>query len=75
MSPTQRPGQVVGSVTAAEVNEVSEWLSDLVVDNGLPEKMFIVHQFQVRMIKNREQLVDRPGLANHPRRRFRRKSD
>ena len=63
MGPTQRPGQTVGSVTAAEVNAVSEWLSDLVVDNGLPEKMFIVHQFQVRMIKNRDQLVDRPGLA------------
>lgn len=63
MGPTQRPGQVVGSVTAAEVNAVSEWLSDLVIDNGLPEKMFIVHQFQVRMITNREQLVDRPGLA------------
>jgi len=63
MTASQRPGQVVGSVTAAEINAVSEWLSDLVTDNGLPEKMFIVHQFQVRMIKNREQLVDRPGLA------------
>ena len=63
MGPTQRPGQVVGSVDAAEVNAVSAWLSDLVIDNDLPEKMFIVHQFQVRMIKNREELIDRPGLA------------
>ena len=63
MGPTQRPGQTVGSVTAAEVNRVSAWLSDLVIENDLPEKMFIVHQFQTRMIKNREDLVDRPGLA------------
>ncbi len=63
MGPTQRPGQTVGSVTAAEVNQVSEWLSDLVIQNDLPEKMFIVHQFQTRMIKNREDLIDRPGLA------------
>ncbi len=63
MGPTQRPGQTVGSVTAAEVNQVSKWLSDLVIENDLPEKMFILHQFQSRMIKNREQVVDRPGLA------------
>ena len=50
-------------MTAAEINGVSQWLSDLVIENDLPEKMFIVHQFQVRMIKNREDLVDRPGLA------------
>jgi hypothetical protein len=63
MGPTQRPGQLVGSVTAAEVNRVSDWLSDLVIDNDLPEKMFILHQFQSRMIKNRDDLIDRPGLA------------
>jgi len=63
MKPHQRPGQVVGQVSAAEINEVSAWLSDLVVSNGLPEKMFIVHQFQTRMITDRDQLVDRPGLA------------
>lgn len=63
MGPTQRPGQTVGSVTAGEVNRVSKWLSDLVLENDLPEKMFIVHQFQSRMIKNRERLVDRRGLA------------
>ncbi len=63
MEPWQRPGQVVGTVTAAEVNEVSAWLSNLVLENDLPEKMFVVHQFQIRMIQNREQLIDRPGLA------------
>ena len=63
MEPWQRPGQVVGRVSAAEVNQVSAWLSELTLQNDLPEKMFIVHQFQVRMITNREDLIDRPGLA------------
>ncbi|NNC80708.1 MAG: hypothetical protein HKN94_11225 [Acidimicrobiales bacterium] len=59
----QRPGQVVGSVTAEEINGVSAWLSELVLENDLPEKMFILHQFQTRMIKNRDAVIDRPGLA------------
>lgn len=63
MGPNEIPGRTVGSVTAAEVNEVSEWLSNLVLENDLPEKIFMVHQFQVRMIQNREDLIDRPGLA------------
>lgn len=63
MRPGQRPGSAVGQVSAAEVNEVSKWLSDLTLENDLPEKMFIVHQFQLRMITNREDLIDRPGLA------------
>lgn len=63
MGPGQIPGRVVGQVSAAEVNEVSAWLSDLVLENDLPEKIFMVHQFQSRMITNREDLIDRPGLA------------
>lgn len=63
MRPGQVPGTVVGQVSAAEVNQVSEWLSNLVVDNNLPEKIFMVHQFQERMITNRDDLIDRPGLA------------
>ncbi len=63
MGPTQRPGQVVGRVSAAEVNQVSAWLSDLTLENDLPEKIFMVHQFQERMITNRDDLIDRPGLA------------
>lgn len=62
MGPSGVPGQGVGQVDASEVNAVSQWLSDLVVENDLPDKLFIVHQFQLRMITNREQLVARPGL-------------
>ncbi len=52
----------VGSVEAAEVNIVTNWLADLVRDNGLPQKMLIVHQFRTDMIQNRGDLVSRPEI-------------
>jgi len=52
----------VGRVEAAEVNQVITWLADLVRDNGLPQKMVIVHQFRTTMIQNRQDLIDRPEI-------------
>ena len=51
-----------GQVTAAEVNTVVDWLADLVRANGLPQKMLIVHQFQSRMILDRDTLKQRAEL-------------
>lgn len=56
------PGKVIGTVSAAEVNEVSQWLSKLVADNQLPEKMLLIHQFTDGMITNRSQIAHPPGL-------------
>lgn len=50
------PNQEVGHVSVDEVNRVSEWLADLTMDNGLPQKMFVVHQFQLQMIRDRERM-------------------
>ena len=52
----------VGHVTAAEVNTVVDWLATLVRQNGLPQKLLIVHQFNFSMIENREALEQRPEL-------------
>lgn len=60
--PDQVHLQQIGSVQASEVNEVIDWLADLVRDNGLPQKLLIVHQFQNRMIQNRQDLIDRPEI-------------
>ena len=40
----------IGSTTAAEVNEVVHWLADFTRERQLPQKMLVLHQFQVRMI-------------------------
>lgn len=60
--PDQVHLEQIGSVQASEVNEVIDWLADLVRDNGIPQKMLIVHQFQNRMIQNRQDLIDRPEI-------------
>lgn len=51
-----------GSVDAAEINQVVTWLGDLVRDNGLPQKMLLLHQFKTSMITNRDQIALRPEL-------------
>ncbi len=42
----------IGHVEVAEVNQVATWLADLVKENNLPQKMLILHQFQVQMLRD-----------------------
>jgi hypothetical protein len=42
----------IGSTTSAEVNEVVDWLADFTRERNLPQKMLVLHQFQVRMIQD-----------------------
>lgn len=62
-APDRPKGGFVGQVDAAEVNSVIDYVAQLVAEEGLPEKLVIVHQFQDRMLTNREQLVEQPGIA------------
>ena len=63
VGPTEIPGQVIGSVDAQTVNEVSAHLSRIVERHQLPEKLLVVHQFTEDMISARSELRDRPGVA------------
>ena len=62
-----KPNQVhltqIGSVDAAEVNEVVRWLAEVVREEALPQKLLIVHQFRFSMITNRELIETPPELA------------
>jgi hypothetical protein len=55
-----RPDQVhlaqIGSVSAAEVNEVVEWLAELTRSHRLPQKLLVLHQFRLAMITDRGQV-------------------
>lgn len=53
------PGQTIGEVDATEVNAVSSWLSDIVRDHDLPEKLLLVHRFT-------EGMIERPEILEHP---------
>ena len=63
VGPGEIPGQVIGAVTAAEINAVSAYVSDFVTDHDLPDKLFVVHQFTSSMIRDKDRVRQRLGLA------------
>lgn len=62
-APQTPGGGTVGSVSAAEINSVSTWLSDLVAEEQLPEKLLVIHNFRVDMVTNRDDVTSPEGLA------------
>jgi len=63
MGPGQRPGKVIGSADADEINAVSAYLDRIVRREGLPQKLLVAHQFTARMVRRRSRLRQRPGVA------------
>ncbi|WP_460443936.1 hypothetical protein, partial [Amycolatopsis cihanbeyliensis] len=64
LGPDQLPLQQVGGVDAAEINRTSAWLAELAAEHALPQKLFVVHQFRLSMIRNESALVtDRDELS------------
>jgi hypothetical protein len=52
LGPTQKPLGKIGGIDAAEINRISAWLADLVAEHSLPQKLLIVHQFKLSMIRD-----------------------
>jgi hypothetical protein len=63
VGPDEVPGDVIGSVTATEVNQIAEGLAATVERLGLPEKLLVIHQFTDDMITSKELLVPQEPLA------------
>jgi hypothetical protein len=62
MLPGDIPGDAIGTMDAAEVNEAQAVLQTLVEERGLPDKMLIVHQFTDGMVTNSELIQDFPRV-------------
>ena len=58
----KKPGSVIGSVDAADINYVSEYLSGLVKKHNLPPKMFMIHRFTQGMVTNYKNIKLYPEL-------------
>ncbi|MGJ9517050.1 hypothetical protein [Actinotignum sp. GS-2025b] len=56
LGPEDFPLERIGHVEIAEVNETVQWLADFVRENQLPQKVVILHQFQVQMLRDVDQL-------------------
>lgn len=63
LEPDQVHLRQIGSVRIDEVNAVAEWLATLTRTRALPQKLFVLHQFSLRMIQGREALAPHPELA------------
>jgi hypothetical protein len=62
-----RPNEVhlrrIGSVEAAEVQTVVDWLAELVREERLPQKVLLLHQFTLSMLQDRDTIVIPPELV------------
>jgi hypothetical protein len=55
-----RPGSVIGTMDAKDINWVSNYLAELVRKNNLPPKIFMIHRFTKGMVTNYKDIVLRP---------------
>jgi hypothetical protein len=56
MGPSGVPGHRIGSVDASMVNKVTAYLSKLVRENDLPQKLVVIHHFTDQMVRNKQNL-------------------
>lgn len=56
LRPDQVPMQQIGGADSSEINSVSSWLSDLAIKHKLPQKLLVLHQFQLAMIRDEQHL-------------------
>lgn len=56
LEPGQVPLSQVGHVQVEEINEVVDWLDQLVAKEKGEQKLLMIHQFQLQMIRNRENM-------------------
>jgi len=59
LAPGQLPLRQIGSVSSSEVNSVITWLAGLTARYRLPQKLLVLHQFQLSMIRNERELDTR----------------
>jgi hypothetical protein len=59
LGPGQLPLKQIGSVSISEVNSVVTWLAALTARYRLPQKLLVLHQFSLSMIRGEQQLDTR----------------
>lgn len=58
----KKPGSVIGSLDAKDINWVGNYLVDLVKKNNLPPKLFMIHRFTKGMVTNAKDIKLHPEL-------------
>jgi hypothetical protein len=63
VDPGQRPGDVFGSTTGAELDQVAGYLDGLVTAGGLPQKVLVYHQLNPGIVRDEQALTEHAGVA------------
>jgi len=58
----KRPGTVIGTMDAVDINWVIDHLSQIVRNNDLPPKVLIVHRFTENMVTNYKLIIPTPEV-------------
>ncbi len=59
LGPGQLPLRQIGGVSSSEVNSVITWLAGLTARYRLPQKLLVLHQFELSMIRDEHELDTR----------------
>jgi len=62
MADNQKPGTVIGTMDAADVNFAANYLAKLVKENHLSPKILIVHRFTQTMLTNYQKIIPLPEV-------------
>jgi len=62
MKSGDRPGTVIGTFDAVDINYAANYLAKLVKENNLPPKILVVHRFTQAMITNYKQIQPLPEV-------------
>jgi hypothetical protein len=62
MKSGNRPGTVIGTFDATDINYAAEYLAGLVRDNHLPPKVLVVHRFTKDMVTNYKKIRPLPEV-------------
>ncbi len=58
----KKPGTVIGTLDAVEINQAAQILAKIVRDNNLPPKVLIVHRFTEKMVTNYQNIQPLPEV-------------
>ena len=62
MKTQRKPGSIIGTMDATDINYVSDYLAKLVKENNLPPKILVVHRFTMDMVTNYKQIALKPEV-------------
>ncbi len=63
ISPKQKPGVFYGQTTGDTISSVAQYLSDIVKQDDLPEKVLVFHRVNGYVVKHEEDIKQAPGVV------------